>query len=497
MSTFGGFSVRLLTILALLGAWPAEAVVTREFVTSGLSTPLHVTAPPGDTDRIFVVDRAGLIQIIDKDTSTILGTPFLNVNDSPNTNVDQSGEGGLLSMAFHPNYSSNGFFFVYYTADINPGPGNTFGTRVSRFTVTGNPDVADPASEVVFFEIAQPFTNHNGGMIAFRPGEAGQYLYIGMGDGGSGCDPGELAQDINSKFGKFLRVDVNAGPSGDLEEPFAPASNPFVGAPGDDAIWSIGWRNPFRWSFDSATGDMYIGDVGQVTREEISFEAFDDPGGGNYGWNAREGTIDAPCANAEPVLPGMIEPIYDYDHNGDGASVSGGNVYRGIRYASLYGRYFFADFITGAVASFEYNGSTIVDLQDHTAVLNPTGTNISGFGEDGEGDLYIIEYGGTLSRITDPDSPGMDFDQDLLEDQYESDTGVFVSPTDTGTDPNDIDSDDDGVIDGTEVLLGTDPNDPFDFPTLPVSKPWVALTLAAVMAAGLWFVRWRITRPVQ
>lgn len=490
-------AIRVFTAIALLGAaWQAEAVITREVVATGLASPVHVTAPPGDTDRIFVVQRGGLIRIINKATSTVLATPFLNVNDSPNTNVDTQGEGGLLSMAFHPNYSSNGFFFVYYTTNI-PGPG--FSTRVSRFTVSGSPDVADPASEVVFFELEQPFSNHNGGMIAFRPGDFMQSLYIGMGDGGSGCDPSEFAQNNNSKLGKFLRVNVNAGPSGDVENPFAPASNPFVGAPGDDLIWSTGWRNPFRWSFDRATGDMYVGDVGQVTREEVSFEPATDPGGGNYGWNAREGFISAPCPNAEPTLPGMIDPIHDYDHNGSGASISGGVVYRGIRYASLYGRYFFGDFVTLQVWSFVYDGSTVSDLQTHTGVLNPNNANIAGFGEDGDGDIYIIEFGGTIARITDPDSPGLDLDQDLLEDYRETDTGIFVSDTDTGTDPNDIDSDDDGVIDGTEVLLGTDPNDPFDFPSLPVSVRWMALTITVLMTMGaIWFVRRRRSDgPVQ
>lgn len=491
-------AIRAFALLGLLiGAWPAGGVITREVVVTGMSSPLQVTAPPGDTERIFVVERGGLIRIIDKDTSTILGTPFLNVDDSPNTNVDAQGEGGLLSMAFHPSYSSNGFFFVYYTTNI-PGPG--FSTRVSRFTVSGNPDIANPASEVVFFEIEQPFTNHNGGMIAFRPGDFMQNLYIGMGDGGSGCDPSEFSQNITSKFGKFLRVNVNAGPSGDVENPFAPASNPFVGAPGDDLIWSLGWRNPFRWSFDRLTGDMYVGDVGQVTREEISFEPASHPGGGNYGWNAREGFIPAPCGNAEPTLPEMIDPVHDYDHNGDGASVSGGVVYRGNRYTSLYGRYFFGDFVTLQVGSFVYDGSTLTGLQDNTAVLNPNNQNVAGFGEDGEGDIYIIEFSGTIARITDPDSPGFDLDQDLIEDQYETDTDTFVSSTDTGTDPNDIDSDDDGVIDGTEVALGTDPNDPFDFPSLPVSVKWVMLTVVALMAAaGVWFVRRRrrATGPVQ
>jgi glucose/arabinose dehydrogenase len=490
----GSRGVRVLafgTILAMGGATTAGAVLTREVITTALTNPLQVTAPRGDPDRLFVVERAGLIRIIDKDTNSILGTPFLDVNDSPNTDIDSQGEGGLMSMAFHPSYSSNGFFFVFYTTSL---PGTGFTTRVSRFTVSGNPDIADPATEVVFFELDDPFPNHNGGMIAFRPGDSGQSLYIGLGDGGSFCDPNEWGQDLTSKFGKFLRVNVNAGPSGDLENPFAPASNPFVGVAGDDLIWSLGWRNPYRWFFDRSNGDLYVGDVGQNTREEISYEAAGDPGGGNYGWNAREGFIPTPCGNAEPTLPGMIDPLHDYDHEGTGAnrSVTGGPIYRGVKYATLYGRYYFADFSTGQVWSFVREGMGITDLQEHTSVLNPNGENIGGFGEDADGDIYILEFSGTMARITDPDSPGMDLDQDLLEDQYETDTNTFVSATDTGTDPNDNDSDDDDVIDGVEVALGTDPNDPFDFPSLPVSLRWLAVTTVLVVAAGgAWLVRRR------
>jgi glucose/arabinose dehydrogenase len=466
--------------IALVPACSAIAAVTREVIATGFSPPpVHVAAPPGDTTRLFVVQRTGQIKIIDLNTNTVLATPFLDVNASPNTNVDTTGEGGLLSLAFHPDYASNGFFFVYYTTNL---PGTGFTTRVSRFTMSGNPNVASPISETVFFELDQPFTNHNGGMVAFRPGDANHYLYVGLGDGGGACDPFLNGQNLASKLGKMLRIDVDAGPSGDLANPFAPPSNPFVGVAGDDLIWDLGLRNPFRFSFDRLTGDLYIGDVGQITREEIDFEPAGSPGGLNFGWNAREGMIAAPCGTVSPTLPGMINPIYDYDHNGLGASVSGGNVYRGLQYPPMYGRYFFADFVTGQVWSFLGSEAGISDLQDHTAALNPNGQNIVSFGEDGIGDLYIVEFSGTVSRIKDP-AP-VDLDQDLLPDLYETDTGIFNSATDTGTDPADPDSDDDGVLDGIEVALGTDPNDALDFPVLPVSSTWLAGAIVALVGAA-------------
>lgn len=439
----------------LVFATPAFGVITREVIVSGLSSPVHVTASPGDTERLFVVQRGGLIRIIDLDTNTVGSTAFLNVNDSPNTNVSTTGEGGLLSLAFHPNYASNGFFFVYYTTNL---PGTGFTTRVSRFTVTGDPDVADPDSEEVFFELDQPFTNHNGGMIAFRPGDTNHYLYVGLGDGGNACDPLLAGQTLSNKLGKMLRIDVNAGPSGDLENPFAPSSNPYVGVSGDDLIWSLGWRNPFRWSFDRDIGDMYVGDVGQNTIEEISFEPASSTGGLNFGWNAREGSIDTPCGTTSPVLPGMIDPITEYSHSGQSASVSGGNIYRGQLYGSLFGRYFFADFERGDVWSCVPSSTSISDLQDHTNILNPNDQNIVAFGEDGNGELYIIEFSGTVSRITDPASPPVDADEDGIADGYETNTGTYVSPFDTGTNPNSADSDGDGFIDSLEIADGTNPN---------------------------------------
>jgi len=480
-------------MIVLTATVPASASVTRQLIASGFSSPLHVAAPPGDTSRLFVVERGGTIRIVNLNTQTVLGTPFLDISGS----VVTTGEGGLLSVAFHPNYSSNGFFFVYYTADLDPTASFQFGTRVSRFTVSGDPNVANAASETPFLELAQPATNHNGGMVAFRPGDSNHYLYVSLGDGGGACDPGENAQNITNKFGSILRIDVDAGTSGDVANPFAPASNPFVGVSGDDLIWVYGLRNPYRFSFDRLNGDMYIGDVGQGAREEISYQSSGSAGGENYGWDAYEGFLTPPtgCSITAPVLPGMVPPLYDYPRS-DGQALTGGNVYRGFDYGSMYGRYFYADYVAGNMWSFVRNGAGISDLQDHTAALNPTSANVSGFGEDGAGELYFTTFSGEVVQIFDPASSPLDSDQDLLPDAVETDTGIFVDENDTGTDPNDPDTDDDGVWDGIEVALGTDPLNPLDFPLLPVLRKWMPLAAlsALLMVSGAWLWQRRRAR---
>jgi hypothetical protein len=237
---------------------------------------------------------------------------------------------------------------------------------------------------------------------------------------------------------------------------------------------------------------MYIGDVGQITREEVSFQAAGSPGGENYGWDAFEGFLSPPpsCGTTAPVLPGMVLPLHDYPRS-DGNVITGGNVYRGMDYNSMMGRYFFADFGSGRVWSFVRSGSGIIDLQDHTAAVNPGSDNISGFGEDGRGELYFTNFSGEVVRIVDPASGPLDTDQDLLPDEVETNTGVFVDENDTGTDPNDIDTDDDGVIDGTEVFYGTDPNDPDEFPLLPLMRSWALAAVLASMLIGSALWVWR------
>jgi len=312
-----------LLLTSLLVAAPLGAQVLRtELVASGFSRPILLTAPPGDANRLFVVEQnSGQILII-KNGAT-LTTPFLDLG----AKISSSGERGLLGLAFHPDYATNGRFFVNFTKSGGD-------TRINEYAVSANPDVALKAKVAVIQDIPQPFSNHNGGCIAFGGDDM---LYIGMGDGGSGNDPGNRAQDLSDRLGKMLRLDVNIPP------PYVPADNPFVGQTGvREEIWAYGIRNPWRFSFDSLTGDLYIGDVGQNAWEEIDFQPASSAGGENYGWRCMEGfncTGNSGCdCNGTTLTP----PIHEYGHN-LGCSVTGGIVYRGP-INSLSGTYFFGDY---------------------------------------------------------------------------------------------------------------------------------------------------------
>jgi len=468
----------LVCAAATLVATPALAQLAPRILSSGFNFPMHVAAPPGDTQRLFVVERSGTIRIFNRATNTILASPFLNITPRVNT----AGEGGLYTIVFHPNYATNGFFFIFYTTDIDPGTSFNLGSRVSRFQVSANPSIADAASETVFLEVDKPSEFHNGGMLAFRPGDANHYLYISLGDGGAGCDPGQRAQNLNDKLGKLLRISVDAGPGASVSAPFAPATNPFVGVAGDDTIWAYGFRNPYRFSFDRATGDLFLGDVGQTRREEIDFESAASTGGRNYGWDAMEGaTPTVGCFPPVQVKPGMVAPLIDYAHDAQPAAVTGGYVYRGLAYPAIAGRYFYADFELGQIWSFVLAGGIVTDFQDHTSVLGLGLDGITSFGEGGDGELFYVNYHGQLIRIV---SPPPDEDQDLLSNESEDDGGVFVGESQTGTDPTDPDSDDDGVMDGIEVALGTDPNNPIDFPNLPATWIWALGAGALALLAG-------------
>ncbi len=359
-----------------------------EVVTSGLSSPVAITHA-GDS-RIFVTEQAGRIVIIDGGTE--LATPFLDIT----ARVSTSSERGLFSVAFHPDYASNGFFYVDYTD-------NSGDTVISRFSVTGDPNVADPASEAVLLNIPQPFANHNGGQLQFGPDG---FLYASSGDGGSGNDPGCEGQDGATLLGAMLRLDVdqNVGTS-----PFhgIPASNPFVGdATVLDEIWALGMRNPWRFSFDRDTGDMYIGDVGQGAREEVDFQPAASAGGENYGWKVMEGTlctgnssgcagISLPACNA----PELTLPILEYSHSGGRCSITGGYVYRGNSIPGANGLYFYGDFCTGEVfAASDPGGGWQAE------VLPNTFPSIATFGEDVDGELYLARAG-TLYRMTGPAGP--------------------------------------------------------------------------------------------
>ena len=361
---------------------------TAEVVATGLQQPVFVTASPGDTDRLFIVELPGRILIVQ--SGELLDTPFLDIRDKVE---DGGSEQGLLGLAFHPDYDATAqekgqslFFYVHYS-----GAGGQ--TVLERYEVSGNPDVADPDSGVVFLTEFQPFSNHNGGMLAFRGTDAGNYLYLGLGDGGWAGDPRNRAQDTNTILGKILRIDVDAGAPAT-----APASNPFVGIEGDDLIWVYGLRNPWRFSFDRETGDMYIGDVGQNEVEEIDFQSAASVGGENFGWRLLEGSENFNCggdcinARASTVLP-----IHEYTHD-TGISVTGGYVYRGAAMPSFQGHYFFADF-SGKLWSFRFDGSTVNDFQEWTGTLVPGNARIASFGEDANGELYIVDLSGVVYKI--------------------------------------------------------------------------------------------------
>ena len=367
-----------LAVLVILTTAAAGQQVELQQVVSGLNRPVTITHA-GD-NRLFIALQGGSIVIYDG-TALVPGT-FL---DLAPLIVDSTGERGLLGLAFHPRYAENGFFFVDYT-DTS---GNTV---IARYTVSaGNPNRADPASARVLLRVNQPYANHNGGQLQFGPDG---YLYIGMGDGGSGGDPGNRAQNLNEHLGKLLRIDVDSGATYAV-----PPSNPFVGRAGvRPEIWAYGLRNPWRFSFDRATGDLYIADVGQGQREEINFQPATSIGGENYGWRLMEGrqcyVPASNCNNGSLVLP-----IIDYGHD-EGCSVTGGYVYRGTRYPRLTGTYIYADYCSGTIWGASRNAAGAWSSR----VLLDTSHQISTFGEDAAGEVYVARYSsssGAIFRIVD------------------------------------------------------------------------------------------------
>jgi glucose/arabinose dehydrogenase len=358
-------------------------------VASGLNRPVFVTHAPGDPARLFIVEQRGVIKILDLNTLVINPTPFLDI-DALVPNISGNDERGLLGLAFHPNYANNGFFYVYYTTLSSD-------SQIRRYTAA-TPDIADTGSAFNILFIDQPFTNHNGGWIGFGPNDG--YLYIATGDGGSACDPGQRSQDITAQLlGKMLRIDVDGG------SPYAiPPDNPFVGVTGDDEIWAYGLRNHWRNSFDRETGDLYMADVGQNSREEINFQKSDSPGGENYGWDCEEGfacanSVSFQCAGTANGCTcgtgGLVDPIQEYTH-ALGLSITGGYVYRGSAIPPLHGTYFYGDFVTSRTWSFVFDGENVTQFQERTSELSPsedgfTVSSIASFGEDANGEVYIID----------------------------------------------------------------------------------------------------------
>jgi glucose/arabinose dehydrogenase len=350
-----------------------------ETVATGLEFPIGLAVPPGHS-RLFVVEKGGRIRIIENGA---LGPTFLDLRGR----VSTGGEQGLLGLAFDPGYATNGRFIVNYT--------NAAGdTRISAFHVSADPAVADPATESVLLAVDQPFDNHNGGQLAFGPDGN---LYIGLGDGGSAGDPNGNGQSLSTLLGKLLRVSLNGA------EPYAiPPDNPFASTAGPTTrgeIWSWGLRNPWRFSFDRATGDLYVGDVGQGDYEEIdvSLAASGAGKGLNFGWNRMEGTHCYPPDPADTCdRAGLTTPVLDYDHS-NGCSVTGGYVYRGSAIPELDGIYFYADYCRAWVRSFRFSGGQPTD-QRTWPELSPGGS-VTSFGQDAAGELYVLTAEGGVYRI--------------------------------------------------------------------------------------------------
>ena len=403
----------LLPILALsLTISTSRAGIEAVRIATGFTIPVYLCAPPGDVSRLFVAEQHGLIKIIKLPSRKVNPTPFLDISSE----VGQGQGTGILGMTFDPNYASNGHFYVSYTTD-NDGIFHQGTSHVARFTVSADPNVADPASEVTVITADQTQPDHDFDWIGFspRPNDAGN-LYICSGDGGGPEDngpnhiePGGNAQSTQTLLGKILRIHIEDDGSYTI-----PPNNPFSGSQTDrQEIWAFGLRNPFRASFDPKNGTMFIGDVGEHDREEVDVNLASNPGSGqNFGWRVREGLIQNPFYPNDPPPPDAVDPIIDYEHDATGECVIGGYVYRGSTVRDLRGLYVFGDCFgpdggdhTGRVFTLVYQGGVASDFTDITSELFPTRIggytlgSLTSMGEDANGEIYLTDYSGNVFQI--------------------------------------------------------------------------------------------------
>ncbi|RIK73662.1 MAG: sugar dehydrogenase [Planctomycetota bacterium] len=493
-----GRGARLAALLVLAAAAAAQhqyanaGLAGMQRVASAVSVPMFTTFAPGDPTRLYIAERSlpldsddatASIRILNLTTGLIEATPFLTI-----TGIDNVGEGGLLGLAFHPDYQNNGKFYVHVTANDSMS-GTPFSSFIREYHRSeSNPLVAEPTPTPIL-SFPQPQVNHNGGWIGFGPKDG--YLYIMSGDGGNGFDqgpghtePGGNAQDLTDNLlGKVLRVDVNAddfpadpdrnyripvnllvGDQVYPGNPFAPHEPGGVDPVGDNEIWAYGLRNPFRAGFDRATGDLWIGDVGQGAREEVDFQPGDSLGGENYGWRLREGSISTPDSVGGAKPPGNVDPIYDYQRIGTegvdpdftGNTVAGGVPYRGPD-PTLQGLYFFADYVANRIWTLERpagGGAPIVRFvspqlaPDVGSPLQPVAIS-----EDAVGNLYVTYLNGSVYRIkTDEFMPG-DFNGDASIDG--ADLAIWSAGFGTagGANRTSGDADEDGDVDGADFLV--------------------------------------------
>jgi len=371
----------LLTILAFTSIFSFSQTIAIQSFATGLSGALEITH--ANDSRLFVVQKGGLIRILNSN-GTINTTPFLNLTSL----ISTGSERGLLGLAFHPDYSTNGFFFVNYTNSAGS-------TVIARYSVNAsNANIANTTATIIM-TIAQPFSNHNGGSIKFGPDG---FLYIGMGDGGSGGDPGNRSQNINDNHGKMLRIDVNSNSA-----PFytSPSSNPYIGIAGNDEIWAIGLRNPWKFSFNKSNGDLWIADVGQNNIEEINKVASPLPVGLNFGWRCYEGTAPFNTSGCASIST-MTMPFAEYNHS-QGCSITGGYVYTGTLFPNFLNKYFFADYCENRIGY----ANTTTGAITYTPYFSGQ-SNFTSFGEDMNGELYITNSD-IIFKIVDTSLSTSDF----------------------------------------------------------------------------------------
>jgi glucose/arabinose dehydrogenase len=356
---------------------PAATDLTLQLVTANLTFPVFMTAAPGDAARLFIVQKSGQIRIFNTTTGSL--TTFLDINGL----VSTAGERGLLGMAFDSQYAANRQFYVFYT---NSG-GDIVIARYLRNSLSA--DLADPVGTALLTIEHSAFSNHNGGMLAFGPDAC---LYAGIGDGGDSGDPNNNGQNVSTRLGKLLRINPANGLPCSNATP-----NPFVAGAAPE-VWSFGLRNPWRFSFDRATSDLYIGDVGQGAREEINVSLAPNAGRAlNYGWRLMEGFL---CFNPSSNCNsgGLTLPVLDYPHANGACSVTGGYVYRGVAMPSLRGTYFYGDFCAGFVRSFRFQNGQVMN-QFEWPLLSPPGALLTSFGEDAQGELYLMTQSGSLFKV--------------------------------------------------------------------------------------------------
>jgi glucose/arabinose dehydrogenase len=455
-------------------------------VATGLTAPVFVTNAGDGSNRLFIVQQTGQIRIFKN--GSLLSTPFLNILGSAPNFTGMNGEQGLLGLAFDPNYLSNGFFYITYTT-TNTDTTFVYTTTLARYHVSGgNPDLADASSGEPLLSAPKKYWNHNGGMVAFGPDG---YLYMTVGDGGSGGDPDNNAQNIHSLLGKLLRLDVETTPPTGKKY-VIPPTNPYYGdadATVKQEIWAYGLRNPWRFSFDRTTGDLYIGDVGQATEEEVDFQAGGSAGGQNYGWRVREGNLcyDPAVGCSDPT--GYVGPVATYDHGASGSygcAVTGGYVYRGSDSVTLQGVYFYGDYCSGKVLGLIRNP----DNSWSFGLIVSTPYSISSFGQDEQGELYLADYsGGTIYRISEsPASPRIlgihpaDGSEVCLRPQVGADLLLTDLVRNAGSfDPSKVTL----TLDGADMTLSASSLETMDYPASHASisdTPLSDLTLGAHQA---------------